>query len=128
MLKRLPRRVVTLLLVALACVAVAACAVSSIRATADVGAGIGARQVSAKARPSADGAAGSSGPDDPAAPPAQLIVPDLLILAPRALSPGQRAAIAVQAGPHGHVLFADAGLVRIGGGTTLALGVEPRTF
>ncbi|MGZ4619159.1 MAG: M23 family metallopeptidase [Frankiaceae bacterium] len=134
MVKRLPRRALTLLFVALACFGVAACAVYSIRATANAGADIAARQVGARGPLPGGGVAGSSGqtgPDGPtgaAAPSNGLIVPDLFVFAPRPLSRSQRDAVAAQVGARGHVLFTDAGAVRIGAGTTLALGVEPRAF
>ena len=131
MVKRLPRRALTHLLVALACFGVAACAVYSIRATANAGADIAARKVGARGPLPGGAAAGSSGPDGPtgaAAPSNGLIVPDLFVLAPRPLSRSQRDAVAAQVGPRGHVLFTDAGAVHIGAGTTLALGVEPRAF
>ena len=54
-----------LLFVVLACVGVAACAVYSIRATADAGTGIGARQVGATARCPVAGSAGSAGSAGP---------------------------------------------------------------
>ena len=120
MLKRLPRRALTLLLVALACVGVAACAVYSIRATADAGAGIGARQVGAKGPLASGGTAGSSGlagpggPAGAAAPSNRLIVPDLLVLAPGPLTQRQRDAMSGHVAPRGHILFTDAGPVRVG--------------
>ena len=136
MVKRLPRRVLPLLFAVLACVGVAACAVYSIRAAADANTGIGARQVGAT-RPlsgaGSDGSAGSAsdappGPADGVPPPAQLVVPDLFVLASQPLTQQQRGAVATLAGRQGHVLFTDAGSVRIGRGTTLALGVEPGAF
>jgi murein DD-endopeptidase MepM/ murein hydrolase activator NlpD len=115
---------------------VAACAVYSIRTTADAGTGIGARRVDAKGPLPGGRAADSAGLTGPtgtgaseaAALSNRLIVPDLFVLAPRPLTPQQREAVASRVGPRGHVLFTDAGAVRIGGGTTLALGVDPGAF
>ena len=137
MVKRLPRRVLPLLFAVLACVGVAACAVYSIRATADAGTDIGARQVGAR-RP-LSGGRGPGQPDqsrthragpgrrrDAARPTGR---PRPVRPCPAVPSPDRSGA----RWPHwsagsGHVLFTDAGSVRIGRGTTLALGVEPGAF
>jgi murein DD-endopeptidase MepM/ murein hydrolase activator NlpD len=62
------------------------------------------------------------------APLGARIAPDVLVTSRTPLSAAQVAAIEKAAGPTNHALLVDAARVHLGGGTTIALGVDPSTF